>query len=120
VEVPEALLKTGSRVYEVRIYESHSLKAARRKIEMFNEGGEIGVFRKTGLIPVFFGETLFGPLMPNLQYMLVFESMEARDKAWSVFMKDPEWIRLRSDARYADTVSNITDLILNPEPYSQI
>ena len=120
VEVPSALLKTGSRIYELRIYESHSVMAGRKKVEMFNEGGEIAIFRKTGLVPVFFGETLVGPLMPNLHYMLVFESMEARDKGWAVFGKDPDWIKLRAEARYADTVSNITDLILNPAAYSQI
>ena len=48
------------RIFELRTYESHSIKAAKKKIEMFNEGGEIAVFLKTGLEPVFFGETLIG------------------------------------------------------------
>ena len=51
LEVPE---KKG-RIFELRIYESHSIKAAKKKIDMFNEGGEIAIFRKTGLQPVFFG-----------------------------------------------------------------
>ena len=64
-----------SRILELRIYESHSTKAGQKKIEMFNEGGEIAIFRKTGLRPVFFGETLIGPLMPNLTYMPLKASM---------------------------------------------
>ncbi len=120
VEVPAALLKAESRIYEVRIYESHSAKAGKKKVEMFNDGGEIAIFRKTGMVPVFFAETVIGPIMPNLHYMLVFENMEARDKGWAVFGKDPDWLKLRSDAQYADTVSNITDLILSPAAYSQI
>ncbi len=120
VEVPTGLLKTDSRIYEVRIYESHGVKTGKKKVEMFNEGGEIAIFKKTGLVPVFFGETLIGPMMPNLHYMLVFESMDARDKGWAVFGKDPDWLKLRGDAQYADTVSNITDLILSPAAYSQI
>ena len=87
---------------------------------MFNEGGEIDIFRKTGLRPVFFGETLIGQRLPNLTYMLAFENLAARDKHWEIFQNDPEWKELRADKQYADTVSNITDIILQPVSYSQI
>lgn len=116
VQVPE---KKG-RIFELRTYESHSIKAAKKKIEMFNEGGEIAIFKKTGLQPVFFGETLIGPMMPNLTYMLVFENMADRDAKWKVFGGDPDWKKLRSNPAYSDTVSNITDIILRPASYSQI
>ncbi len=116
LEVPEK----KKRLFELRIYESHSIKASKKKIEMFNEGGEIAIFKKTGLQPVFFGETLIGPLMPNLTYMLVFEDMADRDKKWKVFGGDPGWKKLRSDPAYKGTVSNITDIILRPASYSQI
>ncbi|MBN1803792.1 MAG: NIPSNAP family protein [Sedimentisphaerales bacterium] len=116
LEVPEK----KTRIFELRTYESHSIKAAKKKIEMFNEGGEIAIFRKTGLTPVFFGETLIGPLMPNLTYMLVFDDMADRDAKWKVFGGNPDWQKLRSDPAYKDTVSNITDIILRPAPYSQI
>jgi hypothetical protein len=108
------------RIFELRTYESHSIKAAKKKIEMFNEGGEIKVFLKTGLQPVFFGETLFGPKMPNLTYMLVFDDMVDRDAKWKVFGSDPEWKKLSSNPEYKDTVSNVTDIILRPTAYSQI
>ncbi len=120
IEVPEYLLKKESRIYEIRTYESHSLLAAKRKIQMFNEGGEIDIFKKSGLQPVMFAETLAGPQMPNLQYMLVFEDMADRDKKWNVFRDSPEWDKLKSDPFYADTVSCITDVILKPTTFSQI
>jgi hypothetical protein len=116
LEAPEK----KSRIFELRIYESHGIKAAKKKIEMFNEGGEIAIFKKTGLRPVFFGETLIGPMMPNLNYMLAFDDMEARDKQWNVFRDDPDWKKLRANEAYKDTVSNITDIILRPARYSQI
>lgn len=120
VEVPEAIQGKGSRIFELRIYESHSEKAAKKKIDMFNEGGEIAIFKKTGLDPIFFGESLIGPNLPNLTYMLGFESMEARDRAWSTFSQDPDWRELREVEEYKDTVSNISDIILRPTDYSQI
>lgn len=108
------------RIFELRIYESHGIKAAKKKVEMFNEGGEIAIFRKTGLNPVFFGETIIGPSLPNLTYMLAFEDMADRDRRWQVFRNDPDWAKLSKDPAYKDTVSNITDIILRPMDYSQI
>jgi hypothetical protein len=58
--------------------------------------------------------------MPNLIYMLVFENMADRDKKWGIFGGSPEWKKLRANTAYKDTVSNITDIILRPAPYSQI
>jgi hypothetical protein len=108
------------RILEVRVYESHSEKAAKKKIEMFNEGGEIALFRKTGMTPVFWGETLVGPNMPNLTYMLAFNDMADLEARWKVFVGDPGWKTLSSDPQYKDTVSNITRTILRPASYSQI
>ena len=109
-----------NRIFELRTYEGHSVKANKKKIEMFNEGGEIALFKETGLTPVFFGETLIGPKRPNLTYMLVFEDMVDRDKRWQVFVNSPGWKRMSRDPAYKDTVSNITDIILRPAAYSQI
>ncbi len=120
LEVPAGAAENKARIFELRTYESHSKKKAKKKIEMFNEGGEIAIFRKTGLGPVFFGETLIGPNLPNLTYMLAFNDMVDRDKRWQSFSSSPEWKQLSADQAYADTVSNITDIFLRPTPYSQI
>jgi hypothetical protein len=120
LRVPKQKLENKGRIFELRTYESHSIKAGKKKIEMFNEGGEIAIFNKTGLTPVFFGETIVGPQMANLTYMLVFGDLTDRDAKWKVFGGDPEWKKLRSNPAYKDTVSNITDIILRPAAYSQI
>ncbi len=117
VEVPS---KAETRVLQLRIYESHNEDKALRKVEMFNEGGEIVVFRRCGMNPVFFGESVAGTKMPNLHYMLGFDDQAALDAAWGKFMKDPDWIKLKADPKYADTVSNITNWILRPLPGSAI
>ncbi|MBN2328963.1 MAG: NIPSNAP family protein [Candidatus Omnitrophica bacterium] len=120
VEVPDAVKNKDSRIFEMRTYESHSEIKAKKKIEMFNEGGEIEIFRQTGLHPVFFGESIIGPQLPNLTYMLAFEDMDARYKNWDVFRNSPAWKELSGKEEYRDTVSNISDLILRPRPCSQI
>ncbi len=110
-----------SRIFELRTYESHSEKAAKKKIEMFNRG-EIAIFRRAGLTPVFFGETLIGANMPNLTYLLVYEDMAARDKQWSAFGADPEWKKLSTTPGFTDPeiVSSISNTYLRPTAYSQI
>jgi hypothetical protein len=117
LEVPT---KAASRVAQLRIYESHNPTKAKKKIEMFNAGGEIDIFRRVGLNPILFGETLIGPIEPNLTYMLGFDNEDAQKKAWDTFVKDPAWLKLKEDAQYKDTVSTITNLVLRPLECSQI
>jgi len=117
LEVP---VTKQSRVFQLRTYESHSAKAARKKVEMFNSGGELDIFRRVGLQPVFFGQTLIGAKLPNLTYMLGFDDMDASQEAWRKFLSDPGWEKLKADPAYKDTVSNITNTFLRPAACSQI
>ncbi|MBI5397226.1 MAG: NIPSNAP family protein [Verrucomicrobia bacterium] len=112
----------GDRIFQLRIYESCGEAAGKKKIEMFNSAGEIAIFRRCGLKPVFFGETIAGLRMPNLTYMLTFPDDDARKAAWDKFRSDPDWLRLRAMPEYADKaiVSKITNRVLKPAPYSQI
>ncbi len=119
LEVPAAAAEHKARIFELRIYESHSEEAAIRKIHMFNNG-EIPIFLDTGLIPVFFGEAMIGDRLPNLTYMLTFKDMAARSEAWGKFLVHPEWEKMKADTYYKDTVSNITSIILRPLPFSQV
>ncbi|NBB18502.1 NIPSNAP family containing protein [Runella sp. CRIBMP] len=107
------------RIMELRTYESYNEDAARRKIKMFNEG-EIAVFNKVKLNIVFFGEVLIGPRMPCLTYMLTFKNMEERNANWAQFSADPDWKQLSQAPEYANTVSRIARIFLEPTAYSQI
>ena len=113
-------VKKDTRIFELRTYESHSSKAHRKKVEMFNEGGEMEIFRRTGLRAVFFGQNLVAPYLPSLTYMLAFDDMADHDASWDRFLKDPTWQKLRDDPQYKDTVSNITRIFLRPEACSRI
>ena len=117
VEAPTA---APSRLVQLRIYESHNEERAKKNVHMFDEGGEIAIFRRLGMHPVFFGEALAGTRMPNLTYILAFEDAAKRDAAWSAFRGDPQWKKLSADETYKDTVSNITNLVLRPAAGSQV
>ena len=111
-----------SRIFELRRYESASEAAGKKKIKMFNDVGEISIFKRVGLTPVFFGETLIGELRPNLTYMLTFDDMAEHDKNWKTFIEDPEWNRIKAIPGYEDAklVSHITRTFLVPAGFSQI
>ena len=119
VEVPPNVDKGSKRIVEMRTYESHSDRAALNKLKMF-DAGEIPIFRRAGLTPVFFGETIVGEKMPSLTYMVSLPDMAGRDEAWGTFGKDPAWKTLSGDPQYRDNVSAISDIILHPTAYSQI
>lgn len=110
------------RVFQLRIYESPSVKTNLKKIEMFNDAGEIKLFREVGLTPVFFGQTIVGTKMPNLTYMLGFKNMDEQKAAWKRFGAHPEWKKLSSMPEYNDKaiLCGITNLMLVPAEYSQI
>jgi hypothetical protein len=120
LRLPAETAGNKPRLFEWRVYESHSEAAAVRKIEMFNEGGEIALFDRLGLRPVFFGQTLAGPRQPNLVYMTVHADMAAREKVWDAFRNDDGWKKLSTDPRYLNTVSATTVTFLRPAAYSQI
>lgn len=118
---PPANGKHGSRIFELRMYESNNSTTLARKIKMFNEG-EAAIFKRLGMQPVFFAETLIGSKMPNLVYMLSFDDLAARERLWQAFGSDPEWQKLRAQPGYSDSeiVSNISNAILHPLPFSDI
>jgi hypothetical protein len=120
VEAPTGALAGKDRLFELRTYRSATEAAHLRKVEMFEAGGELALFRRVGLTPVFFGRDLAGSGLPSLTYMVVFADAAAREKAWATFREHPEWVKMRDDPRYADTVSSIDSSLLRPAEYSQV
>ena len=108
-------------VFEWRTYESQTLTALRIKVGMF-EGGEIGVFQRLGMKPVFFGETIVGVRQPCIHYMLSFDSLAEREKLWSAFGSDPEWKHISAPPQLKDSqiVGNISNVMLRPLAFSPL
>jgi hypothetical protein len=120
-QIPSADEKRPPRIFELRTYESRSAFTLRNKVEMFNQE-EIKIFRASGFAPVFFGEGVVGTRLPSLTYMIGFDNMAARDKAWGTFAASPDWARVRTRPGWTDAeaVSNIHASFLRPTSYSQI
>jgi hypothetical protein len=118
---PASSATKGKRIFQLRTYESPSNGDHVRKVEMFHSG-EFEIFLKAGFHPVFFGDTLFGSRLPNLNYMLSFENMAELEAKWDVFRNDPAWKKLSGSPRFAydQIVTNISNVLLSPLACSQI
>lgn len=111
----------GTRLFELRSYESSTDQDHRRKVEMVNVG-ELPIFKKSGFWPIFMGDTLIGRRQPNLTYMIGFPSLADRDAYWATFFGSPEWKALTANPRYnfETLVANVDNAILTPAAYSQV
>jgi hypothetical protein len=118
---PPGAATKAKRIFQLRTYESPSYRDHVVKVKMFHSG-EFDIFAKAGFHMVFFGDTLIGPRMPNLTYMLSFADSAELDAKWDVFRNDPNWKKLSADPQFAfePIVSNISNLLLSPLSASQI
>lgn len=116
--LPQLDSPRANRVYELRSYESATEAIYRRKVDMFNAGGEIKLFQRLQFNAVFYGEVLSGGKMPNLMYLTTFANQESRDNHWKAFVDSPEWKSLLTMDKYKNTISHIDILFLYPTDYS--
>jgi hypothetical protein len=119
--LPPATAQHGKRVFQLRTYESATQQDHVRKVDMFHNG-EFEIFARAGFWQVFFGDTLIGPRMPQLTYMVSFPDLSEIDVKWNAFRDDPQWKKLSAQPKYSfePIVSNISNLILRPASFSQI
>lgn len=118
MQLPNLTAAKKDRVYELRSYESATEKIFQNKVHMFNEGDEIGLFKKLNFNAVFYGEVIAGSKMPNLMYLTSFENKADRDAHWKAFGSDPFWKKLSAMPEYSNNVSHIDITFLRPADYS--
>lgn len=119
--VPPPTAQKGERVFQLRTYESPTIRDHQVKVDMFHHG-EFEFFRRAGFWQVFYGDKLIGSRLPNLTYMLSYPSIGDMKRLWNAFSNDPDWKKLSSSPKYSfePIVTNVDNLVLNPTSYSQI
>lgn len=118
MNLPQLSSPKEEHVYEFRSYESATEALYRNKVKMFNEGGEIALFKRLQFNAIFYAETIAGSRMPNLVYMTSFENMEERNKHWKSFSDDPEWKKLVAMPEYKNNVSRNETILMRAATYS--
>ena len=120
IEVSREPRKTP-RVFELRVYHSPTSRQLAALHERF-AGPEIKIFHRSGIHPLFYSSTVFGESMPNLTYLIPFDSLADREKAWAVFGGDPEWSKVRTEsiAKSGQISSMIQMSLFKATPYSPV
>src|SRR5579862_699330 len=85
------------RVFELRVYHSPTWRQLKALHERF-AGPEIRIFHRVGIHPILYTSTLIGANLPNLTYLIPFDNLAAREKAWDAFGSDPEWLKVRKES----------------------
>ncbi len=116
--IPDHKTAPAERIYELRSYEGPTENLFQQKIKMFNEGGEIKLFKSLGFNAVFYAEVVSGSTMPNLMYLTTFADMTAHDAHWDAFRAHPDWKALSALPEYKNTVSKSIKILLHPTDYS--
>lgn len=111
--------RSAETVYEFRSYESSTENLHLRKVHMFNEGGEIDLFKKLQFNALFYARVIVGAHMPNLVYMTRFNNRDEREAHWKQFGNDPDWKKMSSLPIYANTVSKHEVVLLKAAKCSE-
>jgi len=109
------------RIFELRTYHSPTWRQLKALHERF-AGPEIAIFHRVGVHPILYTSTVFGQNMPNLTYLIPFDSLAAREKAWAAFSADPEWVKVRKESidRHGQISSVIQMALYRAAAYSPI
>jgi hypothetical protein len=117
-EKNSSLTKSPDRIYEYRSYESPTENAHLRKVHMFNEGGEITLFKRLNFNAIFYSKAIVGDRLPNLIYITSFNNMADRDEHWKAFSASPEWQSISNMPKYAKSVNRNETVLMTARMYA--
>jgi hypothetical protein len=79
------------------------------------------LWEKHGIKQAGFFTTLVGESHQELTYLLAWESLADREKKWTAFQSDPDWIAARAKTEEdGQIVSNIVNQLLVPTAFSSV
>jgi len=106
-------------VYEMRVYHCNpgKLPALLKRFEEVT----LGIWERFGIRQAGFWTVEVGESNHDLVYLLAWESLAERERVWTAFLADPEWLQKRA-ASEADgpIVARITNSILKPTSFSSV
>ena len=106
-------------LYELRIYHcvTGRLPALLDRFETIT----LKLWEKHGIQQMGFWTTEIGPNANDLYYLLQWESLAEREKKWTAFATDPEWIKKKAETEAnGQILESLSNPILKPTGFSAI
>src|SRR2546430_13073888 len=106
-------------IYEPRVYRClpGRLPALLKRFETIT----LALWQKHGIRQAGFWTVLVGSSNQDLYYLVEWESMAEREKKWTAFMTDPEWLAKRAETeRDGQIIAQVTNAFLQPTAFSKV
>lgn len=106
-------------IYEMRVYAClpGRLPALLKRFETKT----LAIWKRHGIRQAGFFTTLIGASNNELTYFLAWDSMAEREKVWSAFLADPEWLTARNESeKDGPILANIVSQFLQPTAFSSV
>jgi len=106
-------------IHELRIY--HCLPGRLPALNKRFESTTLKLWEKHGIRQVGFWTVTIGATNHDLYYLLEWENLAEREKKWTTFMNDPDWIAARTESeKDGPILAHTTNYILQPTSYSKL
>lgn len=106
-------------IHELRLYQATPgrLPDLLRRFETIT----LALWDKHGIRQAGFWTTLVGESSHRLTYLLQWQDLAERDRCWTAFQTDPEWIARRAETeRNGPIVADISSSLLVPTAFSSV
>jgi hypothetical protein len=104
-------------IYESRVY--HCIPGRLPALLKRFENVTLKLWEKHVIRPVGFFTTLIGESNQELTYFLAWESLAERERKWTAFQSDPDWISARAKSEEdGQIIQNIVSQLLVPTSFS--
>lgn len=106
-------------IHELRIY--HCVPGRLPDLLKRFETITLKIWQKHGIRQAGFWTVAIGPSNQALYYLIEWESLAERDKKWTAFASDPEWLAARAQTeKDGAIVASLENMILQPTSFSSV
>ncbi len=106
-------------IHELRVYRAHPDRLGALMARFRDH--TLQIFERHGITNVAYWRNSIGGRSDELWYVLGFEDLAQRERAWEGFRNDPEWQRVRAESeRDGPIVHHIENRILEPTDFSPL
>ncbi len=106
-------------IYEYRVYEAAPGKLPELHDRFRNH--TLKAFERNGFKNIGYWVAEVGDYSDRIIYLVAFDNMEQRERAWAAFRDDPVWLRAKAESEAeGPVVARVSNTLLTPTDYSPL
>lgn len=106
-------------IHELRIY--HTIPGRMPALLSRFEKITLDIWKRFGIRQAGFWTVDIGGSNADLYYLLEWASLSERERIWSAFIVDPEWVQQKMETeKQGPLITHVTNLILKPTAFSSV